>query len=344
MKARKMTLRFLGGCRLGFGIMLTLLLFSASARAACLKSTREAQFPDGSAKLEAYACSVSDGQNPVLKIDIDDLSEVATGSMLEGAEFLELAKLYGKLIILHNNAFAEVKHLFDTYGIKDTTTSCLVFDLRSPGGCYETKFKSYDPSCTKKHTLWYLTYPEVGHLGEIPLPAFLEPHIRDKRWPTGWHFFYSDCKDADLLSCTVMWRPVQKNDLKAFSNGIAEEELQIGAPLSVGDDRDRRVYDRYIALVSHLSAGNLPDDFLIAVYRGPGGCECGPVERGSIYIRRMILRVAFVTNISRNTITIDSLTGLIDEDVDLRPYDDNQERSRQNREQLINIALEPEKH
>jgi hypothetical protein len=110
-------------CGLGFRTILTLLLLCVSADAACLGTTREAKFPDGSAKLEAYACSVSDGQNPVFKIDIDELSEVAAGSLLEGAEYPELNKLYHKPNVLPNNIFAKAKDLFDTYGFKDASTT-----------------------------------------------------------------------------------------------------------------------------------------------------------------------------------------------------------------------------
>jgi hypothetical protein len=76
-----------------------------------------------------------------------------------------------------------------------------------------------------------------------------------------------------------MWRFVQGKDLETFSKNVAREEVKLGISSA---DGGKRVYDRYIGLVSKLSAGNLPEDFLIIVYRGPANCGCGSLEHGSI--------------------------------------------------------------
>jgi hypothetical protein len=55
----------------------------------------------------------------------------------------------------------------------------------------------------------------------------------------------------------------------------------------------------------------------------------------------MTLKVAFLTNISQSAITIDSLTGAVDKNDSLRPYQDKNEPQYQNKEQPVNIILEP---
>ena len=48
--------------------------------------TREVKFADGSARLKAYDCSLSETGEPVLQVEFDRLSEAAAGSLVEGSQ------------------------------------------------------------------------------------------------------------------------------------------------------------------------------------------------------------------------------------------------------------------
>ena len=111
--------------------------------AACLESTREVKFADGSARLKAYDCSLSETGEPVLQVEFDRLSEAAAGSLVEGSQYKDLQKIYGKWAVLHNGVFQQAKRLFDIYGVRSVGVDCYVFrrQLRGERGelCAESR-------------------------------------------------------------------------------------------------------------------------------------------------------------------------------------------------------------
>jgi hypothetical protein len=334
---------FLIGCLVA---VLVFLALPTDARAACLSSTREIKFPDGSAIMKAYSCSLNNTGEPVLKVEIDRLSEAVVGNLLEETRDKELERAFGTLRILRNSVFDQARYLFDNYGIKLVSATCLIFEIISPQkhGSYEHTDggSSYDKHCKEKRVLWYLTYPERVHDGSIPIPYTWRPKFSNNTWSPEWHFFYNECAGGikDLSSCVVLWRPASISDLKNYSKGVATE-LKLGAPLDAAHSRGAAQYDRYLSLVDDITHGSLPDDFLTLVVHNPFLCEqCGPLD-DQMFVREAMLNAAFLTNLSTGKVVIDGLVEANDESEMLRVYTEAHAPTSNQKETITPVVLSP---
>ena len=332
------------GC---LAVVLAFLALSTDARAACLSSTREINFPDGSAIMKAYSCSLSNTGEPVLKVEIDRLSEAVVGGLLEETRDKELEKAFGTLRVLRNSVFDQAKSLFDDYGIKLVSATCLIFEIISPlkHGSYEHTDggSSYDKHCKEKRVLWYLTYPEQAHDGSIPIPYTWRPRFANNTWPPEWHFFYTACPGGieDLSSCVGLWRPAGASDLKNYSKGVATSERKLGAPLDSARSGIVTDYNRYLSLVDHITHGSLPEDFLTLVVHNPFLCEqCGPLD-DQMFVREAMLNAAFLTNLSTGKVVVDGLLETNDQSETLRVYTEAHAPTSNQKETITPIVLSP---
>jgi hypothetical protein len=315
---------------------------STDSPAACLASSREVKFPDGSARMKAYSCSLTDSSEPVLQVEFDRLSEAAAGSLVEGSHGRDFQKLYGKLTVLQNAVFSEAKYLFDKFGARGVSEDCFHLTLSSAEarGSYSTEQGVPNHSCSDKRTttLWYFTEPDWHHSG-LPFPADWGPKVTNQSWPPGWKFFYNDCDmdsgtDPEHKPCVYLWRSVSIDELdtevqhlKQYLNKpVGERPISASVP-------DRKYFD----LIKYVAKGSLPEDFMILLLRLR--CDCD--EQTGLQIRNFRLHTAFIRNISNKTITIDGLIAGSDERESLRVYVDGQKPKLANDTLIDQIVLSP---
>ena len=315
-------------------------------RAACLESVREVKFADGSARLKAYNCSLSDAGEPVLQVEFDRLSEAAAGSLVEGSQYQDLQRIHGKWTVLHNAVFHQAKSLFDTYGVRSVAADCFVFRASSAetGGSYASKLDENNP-CNEKRVLWYLSFPDREDMTTKGYPNSWKPKLANGAWPPGWNFFYTKCEAPSPASCAFLWRPVRMEDLRNYAKDVASSALKLGAPLNTEDrfsdmNESHKEDHRYFALVDHIARGQLPEDFLTLVDGDPFSCGCGS-EGDEIHIRQLLLHAAFLRNISARMIEIDGLTQGNDQSELLRPYAEGQSPADVQSVAVGPIALAP---
>jgi len=321
--------RFLFACGMSLGVVMSL---TASAGAACLPSTREVTFPDGSVRMKAYSCSLTDGGDPVLQVEFNRLSETTAGSLIEASPYVDLQTTYGPWNVLHNDVYKTAKELFDQFGTRQVLQACFSFQLSSALAGQSFRHTFADACNEEQRTFWYFSYPrEVA--GSIPLPesswnAGLEAHAL----PAGWRVSYGDCPQGigSLLECAVLWRMIDASDLKRFAKKLGSRNLGGG-----GAAFD--AWPRYLRLVEHITEGGIPGDFLVWVKSF--GCACGTED--GVYIRRLVLHTAFLKNISNEDLVIDGLIQAHDESEALRPYVDGQSPRSTQSSTIAPLILSP---
>ena len=313
----------------GFPALALLFLVTANgtATADCLASFREIKFPDGSARVKNYVCTNDGVAKPEIRVEFDRLSEAAAGSLIQGAPYPELDKVFGKVRVADNAVTAEAKKLFEKFGTMSMDENCFAFQVASAAGGKAYR-NNPDATCGKR-TLWYLTFPDRENLTTIsmPLPDASEHYQSATDWPQGFSFFYrggGDCGKSPI-PCTTIWRPARAEDLAHYDENQVTLNKMLGfdedasepaqtnetEPEAIESDETEpddwaKVRKRYFDLITYLTRDGMPDDFLFIT---GAATECGGGIDFSLHIRQMILAVAFIQNISDKPISIEGLLG-----------------------------------
>jgi hypothetical protein len=302
---------------------------NGTATASCLASFREIKFPDGSARVKNYVCQTEDTAKPEIRVEFDRLSEAAAGSLVQGTPDPDLERAFGNVRVVQNAVAAGAKKIFDEFGIKKMggEGSCFSFLVSAAAGGtqYEGGETRYEASgaCQEQRTFWSLS----SSVGEMPLVADLKQYERSSDWPEGYNFFYGDCF-SEPIGCTLLWRAARPADIVNFDqNKIAYEQmfgLAAGTPEGLtpeqiaewNNEEDKLEYNRkrYFALSNYLTHGDWPSDFLI-ITGSFEDCSSG----FSLYVRQLILDVAFIQNVSESPVSIDGLLGTEAASTQLRP-------------------------
>ena len=288
-----------------------------AAMAVCVPSTRDISFVDGSAQAKNYVCQLDVASSPQIQVEFDRLSEAVAGSIVEGFSYPDVEHSLGDFRIYPNEVFAEAKDLFDNYGTKDVRETCYGFaiSIGLGGTAYAGKGTTSDP-CGERRVLEYLTFPDQQNLTSVTLVLPDDQHqVRtSNNWPAGWNFFYYDCPAKSMIECSILWRSGRASDVADYEDRVRQYETRLGLPDN-GTTADSSVRERtpvsrrLVALIRHLTADSWPDNFMIVTGTVP---SCGNGMEFSLKIRQLILEVAFVKNVSNDTIPIDGLLGTID--------------------------------
>jgi hypothetical protein len=289
-----------------------------AAMAVCVPSTRNISFVDGSAQVKNYVCQLDTASSPQIQVEFDRLSEAVAGSIIEGASYPDVEQSLGDFRIYPNEVLAEAKDLFDNYGTKDVRETCYGFSVSTgpgPAASYTGKGTTSDP-CGERRVLEYLTFPDQQNLTNLTLVLPDDQHqVRaSNNWPAGWNFFYYDCPAKSMIECTILWRSAHASDVADYEDKVRQYESRLGLPDDgKADDSSVRerspVSGRLVALIRHLTADSWPDNFMIVTGIVP---SCGNGMEFSLKLRQFILEVAFVKNVSDDTIPIDGLLGTMD--------------------------------
>ena len=302
---------------------------ASTAEPQCVTSFREIKFPDGSARVKNYVCQTKGTATPEIRIEFDRLSEDAAGSLIQGTPHAYLQRAFGNVRVVKNTVAAEVKKLFDQFGTKNVVSSCFAFQVASAAGGRGYQ-NDADSTCgqSSESTLWYLTYPNRESVAtfEMPLPTAVRYYQTTSNWPQGFNFFYAgeDCLTGSPIPCTIIWRPARAEDLTNYEQNLAAYNKLLGLedysskPAGVLEEAEPKVDEtdswantqkRYFDLIAYLTRGGWPDDFLIITGTvGRGDCE-GYGLALSLYVRQLILDVAFIQNVSDRAVSIDGLLG-----------------------------------
>jgi hypothetical protein len=223
----------------------------------------------------------------------------------------------GEYRIYPNEVLAQAKELFDNYGTKDVRETCYSFSVGVglDGTSYSGKGTSSDP-CGERRVLEYLTFPDQQNLTSLSLvlPDDQSQVRTSTNWPSGWNFFYYDCLAKSMIECTILWRPARASDVADYEDRVRQYESRLGLP-DDGTKADTSVHDRHpvsrrlVSLIRHLTTDGWPDNFMIVTGTVP---SCGNGMEFSLKVRQFILEVAFIKNVSSDTIPIDGLLGTVD--------------------------------
>lgn len=289
-----------------------------TAMAVCVPTTRDIAFVDGSAKVKDYVCQLDAASAPQIQVEFDRLSEAIAGSIVEGTSYPDVEHALGDFRIYPNEVFAAAKDLFDNYGTKDVSETCYGFGVGvGPGAtAYAGKGTTSDP-CGERRVLEYLTFPDQHYLTSLALglPDDQNKIRTSNNWPAGWNFFYYDCPAKSMIECTILWRSAHASDVADYDDRVRQYETRLGLPndgatTAASSVRERNpVSHRLVALIRHLTADSWPDNFMIVTGAVP---SCGGGIEFSLKPRQLILEVAFVKNVSNDTIPIDGLLGSVD--------------------------------
>ncbi len=287
------------------------------AEAVCVPSTRNINFVDGSARVKNYVCQLDIASSPQIQVEFDRLSEAVTGSLIESAVYPDVEHSLGDYRIYPNEVLAQAKELFDNYGTKDVRETCYSFSVGVglDGTSYSGKGTSSDP-CGERRVLEYLTFPDQQYLTSISLVLPDDQHLMrtSTSWPAGWNFFYYDCPAKSMIECTILWRSARASDLVDYDDRVRQYESRLGLP-DDGTKADTSVHDRHpvsrrlVSLIRHLTTDGWPDNFMIVTGTVP---SCGNGMEFSLKVRQFILEVAFIKNVSSDTVPIDGMLGSID--------------------------------
>ena len=288
-----------------------------AAMAVCVPSTRNISFVDGSVRVTNYVCQLDSASSPQIQVEFDRLSEAVAGGIIESTSYPDVEHSLGDFRIYPNQVLAEAKDLFDNYGTKDVRETCYSFGVSvGPGGpSYMGKGTTSDP-CGERRILEYLTFPDQQYLTSLTLVLPDDQHqVRtSNNWPAGWNFFYYDCPAKSMIERTILWRSAHASVVADYEDRVRQYESRLGLP----DDpatADSSVHDRHpasrrlVALIRHLTADGWPDNFMIVTGAVP---TCGNGMEFSLKVRQFILEVAFIKNVSDDTIPIDGLLGTVD--------------------------------
>jgi hypothetical protein len=288
-----------------------------AAMAVCVPSTRTINFVDGSVQAKTYVCQLDSASSPQIQVEFDRLSEAVAGSIIEGTSYPDVEHSLGDYRIYPNEVLAQAKELFDIYGTKDVRETCYSFGVSVglDGTSYLGKGTSSDP-CGERRVLEYLTFPDQQNLTSLSLvlPDDQRQVRTSTNWPAGWNFFYYDCPAKSMIECTILWRSARASDVADYEDRVRQYESRLGLPAD-GTTADTSVHDRHpvsrrlVSLIRHLTADGWPDNFMIVTGTVP---SCGNGMEFSLKVRQFILEVAFVKNVSSDTIPIDGLLGSMD--------------------------------
>jgi hypothetical protein len=292
------------------------------AQAQCLASTHEVKFADGSARTKDYVCKLAGAPQPQIRIEFDRLSEAAAGTLLEGEPYPELDRLLGKTRVLQNAVQTEAKGLFDRFGTRSLDHNCFRFTVAVGAGGRDYDQKDQKKQPCGERTLWYLTFPDQEDLTTIqmPLPDDLDYVQQKTDWPPGYSFFYTKCAQKSLIGCTLIWRPARQVDLKDYDKNrkIFEERLKLTMPPAppgmpapeapgAGASESDKSAEKYFSLVDYLARDGWAEDFL-TITGEAGEDTCGGMDF-SLHVRQLVLDVAIVENIAKETLSLEGFLG-----------------------------------
>jgi len=284
---------------------------AGAANAECLASFRKITFPDGSARVKNYICRTDGAAKPQLRVEFNRLSEFAAGSLIQGTPYPDLERVFGHVRVVKNAITAEAKRLFDKYGTR-AVAECFAFLVSTAAGG-----QGYDAqeACGEQRTMWSFASP-LSDAINMPLVSDIQHFGNIATWPRGYNFVYGDNCDVlvgsgksvfDPISCTTLWRSARAQDVENYVQDMIAYDRLLGVePGGVLVRRYNKTL-QYFALVNDLAGGSWPKGFLVI----KGGYEaCGGGAAFSLPIRRLILDVAFIQNISDASLEIEGLFGV----------------------------------
>lgn len=311
-------------------IALGLLLCCSAARPAvadgCVQSVRTVKFPDGSARVKSYVCTLGKAKKPQIRVEFYRLSVLAAGSLVHGTPNPDLERMFGTPQLVDNAVGAEVKLLFDQFGSKSEAESCYTTQIASAGQAEPfTSAQGYageneTEECQIRRTVWHLDFEGDT---EMPLAADASHVLKEKDWPDGYNFFYWEngaCSKDTPIECATLWRTATPADIEDY-DARYQAYLASHATDDAGETSDGSIDDKEsrpeLALITYLMRDGWVDDFLLVT--GSLG-QCGDDLAFAFYLgeRDLALDIAVVTNIAASPIAVDSLLGNVLTDGRLR--------------------------
>lgn len=275
-----------GSCPVLF-LSLALIFFghSAPARAQCAENFQDISFNDGIGRIKTYECRSDDVSVQVVFHRID---EEVIGSLILNKPRPEVAKTLGSFRLQHNDVYAKLKGLFDTFGVEEKIRGGYGISLSEPdGGTEYTGEAAFQP-------------------GEDTTVSVLSLA------PNG-----AASREAQFFTFPTLLLGKEINDkVKAAYAGGPEFD----AVLTVPDDAQQQALEDYFArqcseknecggknyldLARHVNRGGF-----LRVSADVGQCEAGEEPTGYLAPRQLELELVTIRNTSGRQISLDHIVG-----------------------------------
>ncbi|MCH9807809.1 MAG: hypothetical protein K0U74_08765 [Alphaproteobacteria bacterium] len=293
---------------LSCALLSVFVLGSGSATAGqCIKDHTKVPLDGANAiRVKQYVCRSEAAGVEGLLVEFHRLDDLSASMVLFGPMVPQLEAIFGGARIRQNSMFQEYKSLVDNFGIPyDSQGRKILLDTSNndsgdvevkgddEGGAaqrLDAKFsqvKSFD-------TDWTLS---------MPMPDVEAGMVRTDKWPKGWKVNYPAVgpNEADeLMPETTMWRYLERRDLENYDANWRRESAKWG-----GNEGPTPQVAKQIALLSHLTRDNFPEDFMVIEGHFRGCGEEYALSYSSKF-RNVYLELALVKNTSGRTIVVDN--------------------------------------